>query len=163
MATPTRLMNGPQHIAVACRRCAGFKDALCIWRCIEFFVHDPRILVSLPLPVQAFPPQPGRKPLWRRRQAASRGLLKCLPCRKTRQAAARAAQDGAVLRTQRRHLSRERAAVGARHGARGALPAGREPQGELREAPREHAAPGRLASLAALSTSSSPVPLSSSA
>ncbi|CAL8463691.1 g3225 [Coccomyxa elongata] len=23
---------------------AGFKDALCIWRCVEFFVHDPRIL-----------------------------------------------------------------------------------------------------------------------
>ena len=26
-------------------RFAGVRDALCVWRCIEFFVHDPRILV----------------------------------------------------------------------------------------------------------------------
>ena len=28
------------------RRFAGVTDALCIWRCVEFFVHDPQILVS---------------------------------------------------------------------------------------------------------------------
>ena len=27
-------------------RFAGVRDALCVWRCIEFFVHDPRILVG---------------------------------------------------------------------------------------------------------------------
>ena len=26
-------------------RFAGVRDALCVWRCIELFVHDPRILV----------------------------------------------------------------------------------------------------------------------
>ncbi|KAK9836349.1 hypothetical protein WJX81_007690 [Elliptochloris bilobata] len=30
--------------SAVCLWCAGFKDALCIWRCVEFFVHDPRIL-----------------------------------------------------------------------------------------------------------------------
>ena len=28
----------------ACRF-AGVTDALCVWRCVEFFVHDPQILV----------------------------------------------------------------------------------------------------------------------
>ena len=32
---------------VVCRF-AGVRDALCVWRCIEFFVHDPRILVGQP-------------------------------------------------------------------------------------------------------------------
>ena len=39
-------------------RFAGVRDALCVWRCIEFFVHDPRILVGqadIPHPFMALP------------------------------------------------------------------------------------------------------------
>ena len=38
-------------------------DALCVWRCVEFFVHDPRILVSVVDLLRSALPYPPSNPL----------------------------------------------------------------------------------------------------